>query len=79
MNSKTAVRAIMKDRGFTLQHLADEAGYSNRMAINQRLSTGTSEMRVDSLVKMIEAMGCELVIKSKLKDRKEWRITLEDE
>lgn len=74
MNSKDIIKSLMKDRGFTLQHLADEAGFNSRMAVSQRLTTGSSEMRVDTLVKMLEAMDCELVVRSKLKDKKEWRI-----
>lgn len=74
MNSKEIIKTLMKERGFTLQHLADEAGFNSRMAVSQRLTTGSAEMRVDTLVRLLEAMDCELVVKSKLKDRKEWKV-----
>jgi hypothetical protein len=35
-------------------------------------------MRVDTLVKFLEQLDCELVIKSTTADGQEWRITLEE-
>lgn len=73
MNSKDLIREIMKDRSYTHQVLADKLGYTSRVGVTERLS-GKADMRVDTLVKMLEAMDCELVVRSKLKDKKEWRI-----
>ena len=73
MTSKDVIRDIMKSRCYTQQTLSEKLGYTSQSAIAARLK-GATEMRVDTLVKMLEAMDCELVVKSKLKDKKEWRI-----
>ena len=73
MTGKEAVRELLKERGYTMKTLADKLGYTSNAAIAERLS-GARDMRVDTLVKMLEAMDCELVVRSKLKDKKEWRI-----
>ena len=83
MNSKDTVKEIMKARGHNYRTLAEKLGYTNQKGealasgVSERLR-GTQEMRVDTLVKFLEALDCELVIKSKTADRQEWTITLED-
>ena len=78
MNSKQITVKIMKQRGFTYQALAAKLGYKTTSGITERIR-GKHEMRVDTLVSILEAMDCELVIKSKLKDKTEFVITLTDE
>ena len=73
MTSKDLIREIMKERSYTQRVLADKLGYKSQAAVAERLK-GATEMRVDTLVKMLECLDCELVVRSKLRDRKEWRI-----
>lgn len=83
MNSKNTVKEIMKLRGHNLRTLAKKLGYVSQdgdvlhTGVANRLS-GAQEMRVDTLIKFLDALDCELVIKSKTTDKQEWTITLED-
>ena len=83
MNAKDTVKEIMKVRGHNLRTLATKLGYVSQngdvlpTGVSNRLS-GAQEMRVDTLVKFLAALDCELVIKSKTADKQEWTITLEE-
>lgn len=78
MKSKSIVADIMKMRGFTNVALADKLGYPTASGVSERLR-GKQDMRVDTLVKFLEAMDCELIIRSTLKDKKEWEVSGGDE
>lgn len=83
MNSKDTVKAIMKMRGHSYRTLAQKLGYVAQngdvlpTGIANRLS-GAQEMRVDTLIKLLEALDCELVIKSNTTDKQEWTITVDE-
>ena len=79
MNAKKLIRLIMKERGHTYQSLADKLGYATPSGVSQRLISGSKDMRVDSMLSMLEAMDCELVVRSKLSDKYEWVVTGEEE
>ena len=82
MNAKNTVKEIMKLRGHNTRTLAKKLGYVNKdgdvlhTGVANRLS-GAQEMRVDTLVKFLAELDCELVIKSTTTDKAEWTITLE--
>ena len=76
MNSKKIVRTIMKMRGHTYESLANKLGYEKPNRVSERLRND-GEMRVDTLVKFLAEMDCELVIKSKLQDKEEWVVSLD--
>lgn len=84
MNAKNTVKEIMKLRGHNNRTLAEKLGYVNQdgdvlpTGVANRLSSGAQEMRVDTLVKFLAELDCELVIKSRTADKREWSITLED-
>ena len=77
MNSKNILKAVMKHRGHTHESLATKLGFKSSSGVSERLR-GTADMRVDTLVKFLEAMDCELVIRSKLSDKSSWTVTLEE-
>lgn len=77
MNSKKIVREIMKLRGHTYESLAIKLGFAKPNGVSERLR-GATEMRVDTLVKLIREMDCELIIRSKLQDKSEWVVSIED-
>lgn len=66
-NDCEIVREIMKRKGFTFKTLADKLGYPNHSSVSEKLRVGSSQ-RTDTLVAFLEAMDCELVIRSKLRD-----------
>ncbi len=78
MNSKKIVRDIMKQRGHTYETLAKKVGFSKPSGVSERLR-GATEMRVDTLVKLLTAMDCELIIRSKLADKGDWVVSLEED
>ena len=77
MNSKQIVREIMKMRGHTYESLSKKLGYEKPNRVSERLRND-GEMRVDTLVKFLSQMDCELVIKSKLQDKEEWIVSLDN-
>ena len=78
MNAKQIVSEIMKKRGFTKAALAEKLNYSTASGVSERLR-GKQDMRVDTLVQFLEAMDCEVIIKSKLNDKMEWTVELNQE
>ena len=78
MNSKQIVREVMKLRGHTYESLASKLGFTKPSGVSERLR-GSAEMRVDTLVKMLSEMDCELVIRSNLQDKSEWVVSLGEE
>lgn len=72
MKPNEIVKEIMKQRGYSYAAVAEKLGKSTPSAISNPLSREKG-MRVDVLMEMLEAMDCELVIRSKLKDKSEWK------
>ncbi len=77
MNSKKIVKTIMALRGHTCDSLGKKLGLKTSSGVSERLR-GTADMRVDTLVKFLEAMDCELVVRSKLGDKSSWVVGLEE-
>lgn len=73
MKPNEIVKEIMKLRGFSNQSLASKLGKSTASAISNPLSREKG-MRVDTLLEMVSAMDCEIVVRSVLKDKTEWVI-----
>ena len=78
MNAKQIVSEVMKKRGFTNAALAEKLHYPTASGVSERLR-GKQDMRADTLVKFLEAMDCEVVIRSKLSDKSEWKVELSTE
>jgi predicted transcriptional regulator len=78
MKPSTIIQKIMKLRGFSNMSLATKLGKSTASAVSNKLSRDKG-MRIDAFIEMVEAMDCEIIIRSSLKDRSEWRVTQEDD
>lgn len=74
MNEKEIVKEIMKMRGWSQSQLAKEAGYKSQSNITGLLNNSQSGMRVDNLLRMVDAMGCKIIIRDKMGSNKEWVI-----
>lgn len=74
MKPNEVVRAIMQERGYSNASLDAKMGKSTASAVGNPLSRENG-MRIDTLMEMLDAMDCEIVIKSKLKDKREWKVT----
>jgi len=63
MDQQTIIRKLMKLKGYNLQIIADKCGFKYRSNISEMLRS--RHMRVDNLIRILEAMDCELVIRSR--------------
>jgi len=61
MDEREIIRTIMQDMNFNHKLLAEQCGYSSHTSISNKLNAPT--MTVESLYKMLQALGCELVIR----------------
>lgn len=73
MKPNEIIKEIMKLRGFSNQFLATKLGKSTASAVSTKLSREKG-MRMDIFLEMIEAMDCEVIVKSKLADKTQWKI-----
>ena len=71
MTGKEAVAKIMKVRGMGSPAMAKKLGYSTTSGVTERLYA-KSDIRVDTFVKFLEALDCEVIIKSNLSDKRTW-------
>lgn len=74
MKVEEIIKSLMKIRGFSNQALAEKLGYTTASGVSEKLRRSQG-MRLDTLVRMAEAMDCEVVIRSKLKDKGEWKVS----
>lgn len=77
MNTMDVVKSVMKSRHFSNKALAEKLGYKNPSGVTNRLNS--KNMGVDTLLKMCDVLGCEIVIKSKLSDKQSWVLDGKDE
>ena len=73
MNLQDALRQILKMRGWTYQRAADALGTKVQNVIDKM--NKRSGMTVAMLLRYCEVTDCEVVVRSKLKDKTEWIIT----
>lgn len=73
MKPNIVVKEIMKLRGYSNATLAAKLGKSTASAISNPLSRENG-MRIDTFIEMVEAMDCEIIVRSILKDKYERKI-----
>jgi len=64
----------MRVRGWSQSKLAEEAGFKSQSNITGILNRA-STMKVDSLVMLAEAMGCEVIVRDKMSSMRERKVT----
>lgn len=79
MTEKQVVREVMKIRGWSQETLAQEAGFKSQSNITGLLNNNHNGIRIDNLLKMFNAMGCEIIIRDKMGSKKEWVIDGDEE
>jgi antitoxin component HigA of HigAB toxin-antitoxin module len=62
MKSNKAIRAVMSSDGITQANLAERLGYKTQSGVSNALSRENG-MRVDVFVKMMNAMGYDVVVR----------------
>ena len=65
------VKSIFRDRNISYMTVAKDLGYKHASAVSNRLDD-TRPITTDILINILNELDCELVIRSKKKDREEW-------
>jgi hypothetical protein len=73
MKPNVVVQEIMKQRGHNSRTLAEALGKSTHTYVANPLSRDKG-MRIDTFIEMVEAMGCEVIVRSKLEDKTKWTV-----
>lgn len=79
MTEKDVVRKVMEVRGWKQPKLAEEAGFASQSNITGFLNNNSKGIRFDNLFKMLDAMGCKIIVKDDMGSGKEWVIDMKDE
>ena len=79
MTEKKVVREVMKLRDWSQPKLAEEVGGWTQSNISGLLNNNKNGIRIDNLYKMLNAMGCEIVIRDKMGSKKEWIIDMKED
>ena len=79
MTEKDVVRELMAMRGWSQAKLAAEAGFKSQSNITGLLNNNQNGIRIDNLFRMLDAMGCEIVVRDKMGSKKEWVIDQKEE
>ena len=69
LNSGEILKEIMAEKGYTREKLANELGYSRPSGVTERIRS--NRIGLDVFYRMVTAMGCEIVVKSKTFTTKE--------
>lgn len=78
MNGKEIVSEVMKMRGFTNAALAKKLNYPTPSGVSERLR-GKQDMRVDTLAKFLDAMDCDVIIRSRIGNKESWKVEIGSE
>lgn len=73
MLGKEVVEKALKLRGMSMVVLAKKLGYATTSGVSERLY-GKLDMRADTLAKFLDALDCEIIVKSRLNDRTVWPV-----
>lgn len=75
MTGKDIIKDIMKLRKWSQAKLAQEAGYKGQSNVTGILNRYDS-LNVSNMVKMVEAMGCEVIVRDKMGSGQEWKVEI---
>lgn len=73
MNGQDVLKAVMRLRGMSSEVLANKLGYAHASGVSERLRN-KQDVRADTLAKFLEAMDCEIIVRSKIGDKEKWII-----
>lgn len=76
MTEKEVVREVMAMRGWSQAKLAEEGKLGTQSNITGLLNNNKNGMRTDKLLAMLNAMGCEVIVRDKMGSGKEWKISI---
>lgn len=73
MKGAEVIKLLMKERKISNMFLAEKLGYKTASGVSERLR-GAQDMRADTLATFLAALDCELVIKEKTGDKREFKL-----
>ena len=76
MNVTEIIREIMKSRGFNQSILAERCGVKRQSNISEYLKHNNN-MRLNTVLAMLDAMDYDIVIRSRLTDKTEYKVEVE--
>lgn len=79
MTEKDVVRKVMEVRKWKQPELAKKAGFASQSNITGFLNNNSNGIRFDNLFKMLNAMGCEIIVRDTMGTGKEWTIDMKEE
>lgn len=74
MDLQSVLKALINAHGYTYKAIGELLGGKTTQAISDRLNKRSS-MSVDTLLKFLDILGCELVIRDKREKKDVWVIT----
>lgn len=74
MDLQSILKALINARGYTYKTIGELLGGKTTQAVSDRLNKRSS-MSVDTLIKYLDILGCELVIRDKSEKKDVWIIT----
>jgi transcriptional regulator with XRE-family HTH domain len=78
MTEKDVVRKVMKLRGWSQPKLAEESGFKSQSNITGLLNNNKNGIRMDNLFKMLDAMGCKIIVRDDMGSGQEWVIDMKE-
>lgn len=69
LNASTILAKIMDEKGYTYDKLAKDLGYAAASGVSERMRS--NRFSLDVFYRMVEEMGCEIIVKSKTYNVKE--------
>ena len=74
MNASEIIKELIRFRGWSQSILAEKAGFKSQSNITGILNNSKGGIKIDNLVKLAGAMGCEVIIRDTMGSKKEWVI-----
>lgn len=75
MNIVEIIKAAMRERKMPNKVLGEKLGYKGASTVSQILSR--PDLRISTIVKMLNAMDYDIVIRSRLTDKTEYKVEVE--
>ena len=76
MNEIAIVEKLRESKKMSYKHIAEKMGLATPSGVSNRLQSKT--MNVETLIEMLNAMDCELIIRNKVGDKETYVVTNED-
>ena len=75
MNARELMKSIVEESGLSQATIAEKAGYKRATNVSECLRS--NNMRVDNMVRILNACGYELIIRSDRKDVPDRKVEVE--